>query len=360
MHQIDYLLFELINGNNPLTKQLEKYETEKLNLLYNAFLKKKLFPNIILDDWNTYYPNGFITHDKHIIELIWTYNLGLNLLKQVLEAGFNLDLCINKYIPEKYNNLLLEYGKIGVGNKYNPNIWSGVDLNKQININLIDKVILDKFKLVCISDTHMEHEQVTLSTGDILICCGDVSTYNNKNYDSFLIWMSKTNFKYKILIAGNHDKWMEDDPIRIKQKCDENGIIYLQDNGISINGYKFWGSPWTPKRKKNRNDAFTLSRKDLLQKWDLIPKDTDILITHCPPYGIGDLNSNGYTSKMYQSGDYCLLKTIGRLSNLKLHLFGHCHYGRGMYEGQFNNNCEKKIYFINCAVVENKNCYSVN
>jgi Icc-related predicted phosphoesterase len=338
---------------------LEKYQLEKLIFLYNAFVKKKVFPNIIPENFNFYYTNGFVSKNKHMIELIWTYDLGTQLLEQILHSGFNFDLLNGKYIPDKYNKVLLEWGKWDghfTHSIYSSNLWTEEILNKQLKVKLVDNVKLNIPKIVCISDTHMKHNNTMLETGDILICCGDITTYNNKDYMPFIKWMSSMDFKYKIVIAGNHDKSIEQDSKKMFNKCKKYGIIYLQDSGVMIDGLKFWGTPWTPKRKKNNNDAFTLSRNKLIDKWNLIPNDTNILITHCPPMGIGDNNTKIYTTVKDIFGDYTLLKTINRLSNLKLHLFGHSHYGRGKYYGSFED--KKGVYFINCAVAEYNCCYT--
>jgi len=58
---------------------------------------------------------------------------------------------------------------------------------------------------------------------------------------------------------------------------------YLEDSSVTIEGYKIHGSPWTP---EFCGWAFMLeNEKDMLKKWKMIPDDTDILITHGPPYG---------------------------------------------------------------------------
>ena len=88
-----------------------------------------------------------------------------------------------------------------------------------------------------------------------------------------------------------------------------------------------------------------------MMKWNLIPNDTDILITHCPPYGIGDCNTDFYKGQPYQGGDFGLYKTINRLSHLKIHAFGHQHFGRGLYRGS------NGVYFINSAIAEQGSAY---
>ena len=63
--------------------------------------------------------------------------------------------------------------------------------------------------------------------------------------------------------------------------------IYLEDQAITIRDIKFYGSPWQPRYS---DSAFNLDRgsEDLRQVWERIPSDTDFLITHSPPLGVGD------------------------------------------------------------------------
>jgi len=54
--------------------------------------------------------------------------------------------------------------------------------------------------------------------------------------------------------------------------------------GTTIEDLKFWGSPVQP---EFFNWAFNRERgEDICKHWDLIPDDTDILITHGPAFGI--------------------------------------------------------------------------
>ena len=55
---------------------------------------------------------------------------------------------------------------------------------------------------------------------------------------------------------------------------------------IELNNLKIFGSPWVP---KHGHWGFLLNESQRLEKWAQIPEDTDVLITHGPPHGIGDL-----------------------------------------------------------------------
>lgn len=61
-------------------------------------------------------------------------------------------------------------------------------------------------KIVCISDTHNLTEKLRLPKGDMLIHAGDFSIKGRINeINHFAEFMRKQDFKYKIIIAGNHD-----------------------------------------------------------------------------------------------------------------------------------------------------------
>lgn len=113
---------------------------------------------------------------------------------------------------------------------------------------------------------------------------------------------------------------------------------YLEDSGITLYGIKFWGSPWQPEFGPW---AFGLPRgKDLLEKWNLIPSDTDILITHAPPLGFCDK-----TAKGEHGGCTELLTTIQKRVKPKYSIFGHIHDSYGVMS-------DGKTIFINASTCD--------
>jgi Icc-related predicted phosphoesterase len=157
--------------------------------------------------------------------------------------------------------------------------------------------------------------------GDILIHCGDV-TLNGTELETidFLKWFIKQDYRHKIMIAGNHDYFLETNPEFVKTRFKD--IHYLQDSSTVIDGIKYWGSPYTPEYK---NMAFNLKRGEQLKKhWEKIPADVDVLITHGPPQGILDQTVNGDNV-----GCEHLAKRVERIKP-KFHLFGHVHEASGM------------------------------
>lgn len=177
-----------------------------------------------------------------------------------------------------------------------------------------------------ISDTHSKHNSLTLGSGDILIHCGDMTRNGSlDDLSDFSRFMCLQNFEHKIVIAGNHDFCFEDERSEEAHKilC-EFGITYLNDSGIEIGGLRFWGSPVQP---EFFNWAFNRVRgEEIKRHWDLIPSDTDILITHSPPYGILDRCEDGALVGCEE-----LLKVVKTLK-LKVHAFGHIHESYGIKE----------------------------
>ncbi|MFN8672405.1 MAG: metallophosphatase domain-containing protein [Candidatus Sericytochromatia bacterium] len=140
-------------------------------------------------------------------------------------------------------------------------------------------------KIVCISDTHVQHRSLNLPEGDILIHAGDISRVGKLNeIIEFNSWLGTLNYKHKIIIAGNHDFIFENDYNLSKSLI--TNAIYLEDSGVEIEEIKFWGSPVSP---RFYDWAFNRDRgEDINKHWAKIPKNIDVLITHGPPYGILD------------------------------------------------------------------------
>lgn len=180
-------------------------------------------------------------------------------------------------------------------------------------------------KLVLISDTHELHQHLTVPPGDVLVHAGDFSWRGAiPAINSFMAWFSAQSHVHKICIAGNHDKLFESDNALARSLIPDN-VIYLEDSEVVIDGVKFYGSPWTP---RFHDWAFNVDRGPRIRnKWRLIPRDTDVLITHGPPHGVMDIVPGAGSVGCEE-----LRRTIERrLKQLKLSVHGHIHeaYGQG-------------------------------
>jgi Icc-related predicted phosphoesterase len=207
-----------------------------------------------------------------------------------------------------------------------------------------------KKKITFISDTHNKHKHLTskamgniLGSGDILVHAGDCTSLGSKNeITQFLEWFSDTDFKHKIFIAGNHDFGFEE-RTDIDQEYKDKGVTYLFDNDVTIDGIKFYGSPWQP---EFHNWAFNLPRgEELATKWEKIPDDVDILITHGPAYGILD-----YAPIGGRVGCEELYRKIVEVKP-KIHVCGHIHDGYGQ-------KTMGGIEFLNASVLNDRYEYA--
>lgn len=103
-------------------------------------------------------------------------------------------------------------------------------------------------KIICTADTHMYHRDFkTIPTGDMFIHAGDfLRSGNFDELKEFSDWINSLNFKYKIVVAGNHDGCLQRDRLQSEEILGKE-IIYLQDNAVCINGIKIYGSSWQPR-----------------------------------------------------------------------------------------------------------------
>jgi len=233
---------------------------------------------------------------------------------------------------------------------------------------------MGKFKITLISDTHTKHNQLSttkslrkmdqpldLPGGDILIHAGDFmsSGYNPMEAVMFFKWFDEIdNYDTKVLIAGNHDRWIQDENEEARRLISDfyPTIEYLQDEELALyfdgpNGdmpeenVRIYGSPWQP---EFHNWAFNLPRngEEMKTKWDAIPDNTDILITHGPPFGHLDI-PGGNTIRV---GCEMLRYRVDEIKP-KIHVFGHIH-------GSWGHYFDGHTHFFNASVLDERYSYT--
>lgn len=186
-------------------------------------------------------------------------------------------------------------------------------------------------RIVCISDTH-NRPLPGIPDGDVLVHAGDLTMRGSeKEVHTALDVLLQLPHRHKVLIAGNHDFAFErDEHLRDTMKFMSRNVNYLHDSGVTIDGVRFWGSPWQP---AFYDWAFNLPRgPQLAAKWALIPDDTQFLVTHGPAYGYGDRVAHPHIGEDPHVGCHDLLDRIRALPLLQCHVYGHIHEGYGMYE----------------------------
>jgi Icc-related predicted phosphoesterase len=201
-------------------------------------------------------------------------------------------------------------------------------------------------KICCISDTHLN--QLEIPECDLLIHAGDFS-FVGKMVDVIEVnqWFGKLKekgtVKEIIAIAGNHDWICEKNPSWVKETF--TNCIYLDEEPCEVFGFKVFGSAWSP---FFNNWAFNAQRgNEIARHWKKIPDDTQILVTHGPPYGILDVNTEEvYSLPLGPEHLGCeeLRKRIDQLKDLKLNVFGHIHSSSGVEE-------HNGVKFVNASVL---------
>ena len=197
--------------------------------------------------------------------------------------------------------------------------------------------------------------------GDILIHSGDISSLGRKHeVEGFIDWFNKIdNYTHKIFIAGNHDMSFDREALlRTKLDYFDGGrnnwdtpcadgkpewlndmlaidlapnVFYLENSYVMLDGLKIWGSPITP--SFGYGWAFNKDRgEDISKVWDMIPNDTDIVITHGPIYGYRDK-----TYRTYENVGCADL--LHKLNEVKphLHFSGHIHEDYGYAPIQYGD-----------------------
>jgi Icc-related predicted phosphoesterase len=172
--------------------------------------------------------------------------------------------------------------------------------------------------------------------GDVLLFAGDATRKGElAELADFNDWLMGLPHPHKFVIAGNRDFCFES-KLR-ESRAVLSAARYLQDETAQVGAFRIYGSPWQP---AFLNMAFNLERGEALRvKWALIPADTDVLVTHTPPYGIGDkLLTGGLV------GDRDLTEAVRRI-HPRLHVFGHIHEG-------YSDQIVDSTRYLNGSVVD--------
>jgi Icc-related predicted phosphoesterase len=180
-------------------------------------------------------------------------------------------------------------------------------------------------RIVAVADTHTFHHDLSVvPEGDVFVHAGDLCRAGRLDeIRAATDWLTALPHRHKIVVAGNHDWCFARSPHEAVAVLGDR-IVYLQDSETTIEGVRFWGSPWQP---EFRGWAFNLPRGEALAaRWALIPLGIHVLITHGPPLGIGD-----HGGEAVRSGCRDLLAAVQRVRPL-LHLFGHIHQDGGWWE----------------------------
>lgn len=175
-------------------------------------------------------------------------------------------------------------------------------------------------KILHISDTHNLHPLlVNLPPADVIVHSGDFTDMGTEEEVlDFLNWFIELPYQYKIFITGNHDLCLWD--AENIEDLPEN-VYFLQDRAVVIEGVKFFGLGYNHSEK-------------------LIPKDTDVLITHEPPRMILDVTEREHW------GSAAIRNKVFEIKP-RYHLFGHDHESFGVLK-------QDGVVFSNGSVLDDQ------
>lgn len=204
-------------------------------------------------------------------------------------------------------------------------------------------------KIAVVGCSHGSHNKLIVPEADAIIHTGDYSprgTYSDAI--SFLRWLESQPHKHRLWVEGNHDTYAERHPVEFAALAKQYApsCHRLFDSSIEIEGIRFFGSPYTP---TFMHWSFMADRGPEIQRhWNMIPNDTQILITHGPAYGHLDLVPAEYVENGRDRHQGCAdLKTTieTRLHKLKAHFFSHLHSQGNQTE------VANGVTYVNAAVV---------
>jgi len=183
-------------------------------------------------------------------------------------------------------------------------------------------------KIIHLSDTHGLHRSLrNMPPADLIIHSGDASEGTAREMYDFLNWFFGLDYRYKIFVAGNHDLCLYGERIEnLPADCH-----YLCHSGVTIEGIQFWGVPYFASNESNDDTARLITQ---------IPTQTEVLISHRPPYGILDFEKNE------NWGCLDLLQAVLKIQP-RYHLFGHVHAGYGSEKMQ-------NTTFVNASLISKK------
>lgn len=196
--------------------------------------------------------------------------------------------------------------------------------------------------LTMISDTHnrlgtiIDQLKPTENALNVLIFAGDATTQGSLfEFAIFAKEIEKvsTLFDHVLIVLGNHEFYGGVSVAKFKETLKSlQNVRILEEESYEINGLVFYGV-----------SGYALGdEEDGRKYWVKIPEETDILVTHCPPFGILDKTKEGESA-----GSKGLREEVLTRVRPHFHVFGHIHEGNGTQHLQGTT-------FVNCASCDEK------
>lgn len=185
--------------------------------------------------------------------------------------------------------------------------------------------------IVAISDLHGFLPEIPEC--DVLAIAGDICPLEDHSREfqrrwmlgPLSEWLRRQPARHVVATAGNHDLITEN-ALGLAPQLPWH---YLLNSSVTIDGVVFWGSPLSP--PFGVGWAWNASEAVLENVYAKIPGNTDVVISHGPPYGARDRPYFGGTV-----GSIALRETLAKVKPM-LVVCGHIHPSYGvdaiLYEG---------------------------
>ncbi len=214
-------------------------------------------------------------------------------------------------------------------------------------------------KILTISDQHgLLSPLDKIEPADLCLISGDICPHFKTSYVGdygdclgqsqwlslvFKPWMDALPVKQTYFCWGNHDWVGEKTPHLLPSFANpKNKINCIQDDFVVYKGLKIWFSPWSLYFFGWAFNAPEEGGEEFLkQKYDQIPNDTDIIVSHTCPHGYGDK-----TNTLENTGPISLFNRMVDIKP-KLIVGGHIHCDRNIFK-------YKNTTIVNASVVDEK------
>ena len=172
---------------------------------------------------------------------------------------------------------------------------------------------------------------------ELLLICGDILPLHCQSkaiesrlwlLDEFKPWAASLPVEQVYFIAGNHDFWFERNDLVAHQIFSRHDkVTYLKNEYIDYIStqdakvYRIFGTPYC---HQFGNWAFMRDEETLAKKFNQIPGNVDILLSHDAPYGTSDICFEGFSASKGHIGCPELRDAI-IASKPKYNFHGHLH-----------------------------------
>ncbi len=189
--------------------------------------------------------------------------------------------------------------------------------------------------------------------GDIIPDYAVASDINQRKQIDFITnklnpWIDKVQADQKVAIGGNHDH-----ALTHKEISKTLPLNWLEDNYIVYKGFTVYGTPASYRPPTYPIDwSFGYTEADLATVYENIHQDTNILVSHTPPFGMMDLGWSG--RDMQNFGAKALRNYFAQtpfpLPQLRLMITAHIHEWGGQRFDYTMGPARKRFTMLNAAV----------